>query len=82
MKKVYILFISFTIIFNLSLAVFNIKSVHATTIGIDTSTSASATTNQAQRKTFYDSVNYKNWVFYHNGSAIESPCSTSVILLV
>ncbi len=41
------------------------------TTTIDTSTSANATLNGGQRKTFFDTVNNLHWVFYYNGSAIE-----------
>src|SRR5690606_31851499 len=35
------------------------------------STSTQATSNSAQRKVFFDSLNELHWAFYYNGSAIE-----------
>ena len=41
------------------------------TTTIDTSSSANATLNSSQRKSFYDTVNGYYWVFYYTGSDIE-----------
>lgn len=38
---------------------------------VDTSSSALATANSTQRKTFFDTVNDVHWAFYYNGAAIE-----------
>ena len=48
---------------------------------IDTSSSAQATANSAQRKTFFDSTNNRHWAFYYNGTAIEYSYSSGIFNL-
>ena len=47
------------------------KAAEAAPALLANSTSPRATANDAQRKSFYDSVNRNHWTFYYTGAAIE-----------
>ena len=47
------------------------ETVFAAPATIATSSSTSATSSSAQRKTFYDTVNGKHWAFWYDGTAIS-----------